>query len=331
VLAVGLSLVLLASPTPSDVGALGTFAAASPRSALCRPASLSDEGRLWTQVRGGSTRRYCLLLAWGYARLVRSPKSALDLAREASALSPAEVEPRVLEGRAWLRLGEWDAAYAALTKSVTAKGRPLGDVLSLRELGVAAVVTGRLSQAIDVYRALVTRVGFSNDPAFARLSVLEAAAALMAAGPANLSDATLYLSDARRQAPVPGLDDLLTALLALSLDRAGKVDQVRILERELSGVWALERFASPRDRARLARVGSTGASASELPPLAFSEREPLLADGELHAAIACAAARTDPHLARAHLQAYLDGPGGKGPFRDWARERLAALGHAVPP
>jgi hypothetical protein len=329
VFAAGLSLVLLAAPAPSDGSALGTFAAASPRSLSCRPASLSDEGRLWTQVRGGSTRRYCSLLAWGYARLVRAPQAALELAREASALSPAEVEPRVLEGRARLRLGQWDAAYAALAKSVTAKGRPLGDVLSLRELGVAAVATGELAQAVEVYRALVTRVGFSNDPTFARVSVLEAAAALMASGPAGLSDATLYLSDARRQPPVPGLDDLLTALLALSLDRAGKAEQVRILERELGGVWALERFQSARERARLAHA--SGAAPAELPPRQFSEREPMLAEGELHAAIACAAARTDPRLARVHFQAYLDGPGGKGPFRDWARERLAALGHAGAP
>jgi hypothetical protein len=323
VFAAGLSLVLLASPAPSELGALGTFAAASPRSALCRPAALSEEGRLWTQMQGGSARRYCLLLAWGHARLVRTPKAALDLAREAAGLMPSEVEPRVLEGRAQLRLGEWDAAYASLAKSVTAKGRPLGDVLSLRELGVAAVATGQLAQAVEVYRALVTRVGFSNDPSFARLVVLEAAAALMAAGPAGLADATLYLSDARRQAPVPGFSDLLTALLALSLDRAGKLEQVRILEREIEGVWALERFESARDRARLARAGSS----AELPRPEFAEREPLLADGELHAAIACVAARTDPRLARAHLQAYLDGPGREGPFHDWARGRLAALGH----
>lgn len=326
-LAAAYSWALLASSASLDVGALGTFAAASPRSELCRPASLSDEGRLWAQVQGGSTRRYCLSLAWGYAKLVRSPKAALELSQQASALMPSEAEPRVLEGRARLRLGEWEAAYAALSKSVMAKGRPLGDVLSLRELGVSAVGTGQLAQAASIYRALVTRVGFSNDPAFARLVVLEAAAVLMAADRAGLSDATLYLSDARRQAPVPGLDDLLTALLALSLDRAGKLESMRILERELEGAWALERFLTARDRARMAAPGG----AAKLPPLVFPEREPLLAEGELHAAIGCVAARTDPRLARAHLEAYLAGPGGKGPFSEWARERLAGLGRAGGP
>lgn len=329
--AAGLSLVLLASPAPTDLGALGTFAAASPRAAACRPQSLSDEGRLWTQVQGGAARRYCLLLAWGYARLSRTPKAALDLAQKAAALAPGEAEPRVLEGRARLRLGEWELAYAALEKSVLEKGRPLGDVLALRELGLTAVASGQLARAVEVYRSLVTRVGFSNDPAFARLVVLEASAALMATGPAGLPDATLFLSDARRQAPVPGLDDLSTALLALALDRAGKADQVRILERELDGAWALTRFESARDRARLARLSAAAGAAIEQPRFQFSERSPLLADGELHAAIACVAVRTDPHLARTHWQAYLESPSGQGPFRDWARERLAALGRAGGP
>ena len=329
--AAGLSLVLLGSAAPTEFGALGTYAAASPRTASCRPQALSEEGRLWTQVQGGAARRYCLLLASGYARLTRTPRAALELSQKAAALAPSEIEPRVLEGRARLRLGEWELAYAALEKSVMAKGRPLGDVLSLRELGLTAVVSGQLPRAVEAYRALVTRVGFSNDPSFSRLVVLEAAAALMASGPSGLGDATLYLSDARRQAPVPGLDDLSTALLALALDRAGKVEQVKILERELEGAWALERFATARYRARLSRVGSAPAAAVELPRFEFSERAPLLAEGELHAAIACVATRSDPRLARAHLQAYLESPSGQGPFRDWARERLASLGRAGAP
>lgn len=327
----GLSLVLLASPAPSELGALVTFAGASPRPALCRPASLSEDSQLWTRARGGTGRRYCLLLARGYAGLTRTPKAALELSREAGQLLPGEVEPRVLEGRALARLGEWDEAYAALDKSVAAKGRPLGDVMALRELGVAAVVSGRLARAVEVYRALVPRVGFTNDPTLTRVVALEAAAALMATGPAGLADATLYLSDARRQPPVPGLDDLTTALLALSLDRAGKSEQVRILERDVEGAWGLSRFETARDRARLALSASGSAEASSLPPREFAEREPVLADGELHAAIACLAARSDPRLARAELEAYLLSPGGAGPFRDWARERLAALGRAGAP
>jgi hypothetical protein len=248
------------------------------------------------------------------------------LAEEARRLSGTAAEPFVLLGRSQLRLGEWEAAYAALSAHVTAPGRSLGDVGALRELAIAAAFTGRIEQAAKAYQALVPRVQFTEDRVFTRFALLEAAAVLMAQGPQGLADASLYLSEMRRQAPAPGLDDLIVALLALAWDRAGKVEQAEVLLRELDGPWALERFATQRDRARSVQATLSEASAAELPALVFSEREPMIVDGELHAALGCAAMRRDPAFARAHLTAYLRGPGGSGPYRDWARARLTALG-----
>jgi hypothetical protein len=160
--------------------------------------------------------------------------------------------------------------------------------------------------------------------------VLEAAATLMALGPSGLADATRYLSDARRSGAVPGLDDLTTALLALSLDRAQKTDQAEVVLRELEGAWALERFVSEGGRARLAgtapaAAGTPGKSLA----IVFRERQPLLVEDELLAAIAVVAARSDARLSRAALEAYLAGTSRAPAFRDWAKAKLGALGRAA--
>ena len=86
-------------------------------------------------------------------------------------------------------------------------------------------------------------------------------------------------------------------------------------------------FLSLADSARIERfVLPVGGTAPErLPRPVFRARAPMLADGELHAAIAISAAERDPELARLHLRAYLEGPGQKGPWTGWARARLAAL------
>ncbi|HEY8943693.1 MAG TPA: tetratricopeptide repeat protein, partial [Polyangiaceae bacterium] len=172
---------------------LTTFAAASPRPALCRPAPGVNGGELWSRVRRERAERFCMTLSRGYARLERTPKDALEFARQAKAILPNEIEARVLEGRALLRLGELEAAREALATSVRAPGRPLGDVAALRELGVVLVSTGRVAEAASVYRLLVPRVDFVEDALFARVALLEASAALMASGPAGAAEAALYL------------------------------------------------------------------------------------------------------------------------------------------
>jgi hypothetical protein len=325
----GLSLFLAASAPANELSTLSTFAAASARPAICRPASFSEQSQLWGRTRGGRVDRFCGLLAKGYARLEHAPSVALALSAEAAALLPTELEPHILGGRARVRSSDWQGAFTELSGRVTAKGRPLGDVAALRELGLAAAMSGHLAEAAAAYRAVVPRVAFTRDAVLARITILEAAAVLMASGREGLQDATLYLADARRQPAVPGLDDLLVAMLALALDRAGKSEQAEVLVRELDGVWALERFESARDRERLARQSLPSDEHPKAAPLTFSERTPVLMDGELHAVIGSVAASRDPRLARVHLAAYLETAGPNAPFRSWAVERLAALGRVA--
>lgn len=321
-----LLLLLAAAPQRSEPALLPTLAASSPRPRVCRPSSASAASELWSRARGEAARSYCLLLARGYARLERAPAEALELSRRALGTLPAEVEPRVLEGRALLRLGEWQAARNALVPSVTAEGRPLGDVQGLRELAVSLTWTGQVPEAAAVYRVLVPRVEFTRDTTYARVVQLEAAAATMALGATGLAEAEQYLAVARQKAAVPGLADLTLALFALALDRRGERAQAEVVLSEMPGPWGLERFASARDTARASAEVLPGEAAAALPEPTFDAAAPMLADGELHAAIGVAAFRSDPRLASLHLRAFLNGPGAKGPWAEWAAQRVAALG-----
>lgn len=235
----------------------------------------------------------------------------------------------MLAGRALLRLGEPAQAYGELATSVLAPSRPLGDVAALRELGAAAVLTQQPAAAVAAYRALMPRRSFAADNAFSLLAALETASALMSLGSAGAAEAAAYLVEARRQRPVPGLQDLTTAILALALDRSGESQAVSSLLRELEGPWSLELFATARDTARVARAALPDTAAAPPPPAApFAEDTPTLLDGELHAIVALAALDRDPKLARLHWLAYLESPAGGGPWGAWAREKLARPGAA---
>ncbi|HET9959662.1 MAG TPA: hypothetical protein VFQ61_34455 [Polyangiaceae bacterium] len=316
---------LLLAATSSAGPPLMAYAGSSPRPAECR--SSADSGELWEQARGQAARRFCLLLARAYARLASAPGEALELARKAEALQPAAVEPRVVQGRAQLRLGDWDGAYTALASSVLQAGRPLGDVYALRELAVAAAQTGRLAEARSAYRSLVSRAGFIEEPAFAKRIALEAAPVLLQGNEADVSDAIVFLNEARRGVAVPGLSDLLVAELALCLDRAGKAEDAEIVLKELNGAWSLTRWFSERERVLLSK--SLDHSGQALPKAEFNPLAPMLLEPELFAIIGYAAHITDPRLARTHLKAYLQA-GGRA--QDWARRQLQALGgESAPP
>ncbi|HYO97125.1 MAG TPA: hypothetical protein VER33_21590, partial [Polyangiaceae bacterium] len=112
--------------SPSAPVPLEALARGSPRPAICRAAPSSSARELWGRARGEQAQRFCEVLARGYAELARTPRAALDRARAARTLRPAEVEPRVLAGRALLRLGEPAQAYGELATSVLAPSRPPG-------------------------------------------------------------------------------------------------------------------------------------------------------------------------------------------------------------
>ncbi|MFO7179373.1 MAG: tetratricopeptide repeat protein [Pseudomonadota bacterium] len=323
-------LATVATSPPADVRSLAGVAAQSPRPAVCRPTDPATTSALWSAVRGGTARPYCSLLARGMTRLDAAPEQALELAERAAALDVKDPAARVLEGRALLRLGDLDAARERLESVLLAPGAP-SDVRALRELGVAAIHLGRSATATAVYRRVVPRADFASDRYFRRTAVLEAASVLAATGPDGASEAETYLTEARRKAEVPGLEDLTHAFLALCLDRLGRRDQARVVLAGVTNPWGLERFASARDVERLARVvlPDQGLEASEQEVRAVMRRPelgmPVLWDGELHAALALAARSVDPKLARAHLRVYLDGPGRSGPWEPWARGLLRDL------
>jgi hypothetical protein len=318
----GLALLPIALSGVPDTVSLTTIAAASPRPPVCRLALGAPEGELWARARRERAQRFCTLLSGAYARLERAPEEALARAREAGKILPNEVEARVLEGRALLRLGNVADAERLLASSVTAPGRPLGDLAGLRELGVAFALTGHLSEAAGAYRVLVPRVGFVKDHAFSRVAVLEAAAASMASSAAGATEAALYLSEARQAEPVPGFQDLTLAFFALALDRDGKAEQAAVALEELGGAWALERFLPRSEPAGAAPDGAASAPAEKA---RVSDTNPIFAPGELEAAIARAAVRSDPKLALHHFAAFERGPGGRGPWAAWARKWKAQL------
>lgn len=323
----GLSLLPLSVALSSPFQSLSNTAEASPRPSICRPAASAFESELWTRVASDRHRRFCGLLAQGYAKLQRAPAEAVAVAREASSLLPQQVEARVLLGRGLLRLGDVRGAEQALGEAVRAPGRPLGDLEALRELGVVLVETKQLGRAADVYRVLVPRIDFVQDRRLARIVHLEAAAALMASSEAGATQAGFTLSQARQAAPVPGLQDLTLALVALALDREGKGDHAGVLDQR-SSASSLERFLNSSDRARIKET-LTLDEGFRIPEETLRISGPWLADGELHAAIGLAASRRDPLLAVAHFSAFLQARGAEGPFAAWAKQRLARLGRPV--
>lgn len=302
---------------------LATAAEASSRPRVCRSTPGAARNELWRRAGRAPARDFCVLLAQGYSKLDRAPGEALALAHKASAILPNEVEPSVLRGRALLRLGDASGARAALASSVTAPGRPLGDLGALRELGLAFSETKQLADAAAVYRMLVPRIDFVQDRLVFRIILLEAASVVMASSELGAAEATSYLAQARQAEPVPGLQDLTVALAAVALDRDGKGDQAGALDARLNA-WSLERFLSTPDRLRIAKTLSLDDSVTRREP-SFRDRGPILADGELHAAIGLAAARRDPLLAATHFKAFLETRGAQGPFANWARRRLAML------
>jgi tetratricopeptide (TPR) repeat protein len=323
----GLVWLALGAPLAPVDAQLPTLAAASLRPPLCREAQGSERSPLWSHAHGAPVRAFCEALARGQVRLERSPERALELAEKAHALFPEQAAALVLSGRALLRQGETARAHERFVAARSKPGQSFTDPVTLREFAVAAQALGRSAEAIAHYRQLIPRSDFLHDPIFRRLVMLEAASLLGASGPEGLPEVEVYLTEVRRGPPATGLEDLTSALLSLSLERKGDLEQARVVAAEIPGPWSLERFLSPADNARIERlvlpVG--GAAPERAPRPVFRARAPMLADGELHAAIAISAAERDPELARVHLRAYLEGPGQKGPWAGWARARLAAL------
>jgi len=231
---------------------LTTAAQESPRPRECRGATGGDG--VWVRMRGADAQRFCELLARGYARLVPSPQEALLAARSAEALAGPVPAVRVLAGRADLRLGEGGLAHRLFQQAEADDAQSFADPKALHDYARAASLAGQSSEAVRLYRLLVSRIALLDDPRERAFAQIEAAAHVLAHVDKGADEALGYLAQARQE-PL-GLSVWIDALRLLALRRSGRAE-------------ARSSLASPPS---LASLG--------LPPTsAFSAESPLLPPG----------------------------------------------------
>lgn len=321
-LASGLAVLLALAPGAE----LSAAAAASPRPSICRPSGVGLESTVWSRARPLVVSRFCGTLARGFARLEGRPEQALELAEQARAEDAAHPIPRLLAGRALFRLGRAKEAWPLLAPFLAPDAVALDDAPSLFDAARAAVSVGELDAAERGYRALVARSSLLGSVGERRVATIEAASLSLARGPAGTDLALGYLAEARA-VPLAGDRDLVLALTALALSRAGQKERARALLRDAGGPWDLEASLSTVERARVASTALDSPGEEDADPAERPSRSRIrLVDGELHAAIALLAEGRDAALGRAHWKAFLLSPRGRGPWAEHAKKALAELG-----
>jgi len=313
--AFALGLVILAQATQAgaQVGGQPGASGGVLRPAECGVLESFKTANGWERAKEPNLRQYCALLASGTAKLVGAAALAKDvpaIAADADRLLPGRAAPKVLEGRALLRLGKAGEAVSALEEAKKRDERALDDPVALLAWARANARTGKLDEAAQAYRAALPRTSGLGGTERSAAS-FEAGMIVMGQGPKAIDDAVAMLRQARRDAQ----DSLQTAsvvALALALDRAGQRDEARavLAERVRPDVKAL--LAEPRVEAALADAGMSR---------------------EVDALVATALEPTEAGQAREAWKRYVDGAGGKGPWADHARAResSAAKGGPRPP
>lgn len=261
-------------------------------------------------------QQYCDLMAKAQAALPTLPAEAKKAAEEADLALPGRAAPAVVVARAALALGSVDEAARAFEKARALDPRSVEEPATMHDLARVLVKTGKRDEALGVYRALVPRIDLlaSGDRRVsvlleaAHLSMTEEGAAGALARPGELArpkaapkprldEAIAYLREARQRPPTQLAGDVLLSL-ALTLDRAGTREEAdaALIEADRTGAklrsGPLSYLVAPEDRAAL---------------------EALSAEGSNRAA------------AQKAWEAYLAGPGGKGPWAGAARARLELL------
>jgi tetratricopeptide (TPR) repeat protein len=311
---------------------LSAAASASGRPPECSSGSkraLAKGPSVWELARVPTLQHYCDLMARAHAELPTMPESARKAAEEADQALPGHAAPAVVLARAALALGHVDDAARAFERARAVDARSVEEPATMHDLARVLLKTGKRDEALGVYRALVPRVDLLGTTDRRVSVLLEAAHASMAAEGAGgapptlselarapappagtaatptgsaplrprLDEAIAYLREARQRPPTQLAGDVLLSL-ALALDRAGSREEANatLTEAERAG-------------ARL-RSGQ----------LAY------LATAEDRAALdALAVESSDRVAAQKGWEAYLAGPGGKGPWAPAARARLEAL------
>lgn len=262
---------------------------------------LSRRPTIWQLARTPELGRYCDLVARAKSQLATDPKAALASAKEADAALPGRAAPRVLLARAAFAQGKIDDAAKDFEAARALDARSVEDPPTMHDLAQVLRKTGKLDDAVVVYRALVPRIDLLA-PADRRVAVLleaahvsmAVAAKTSAATPGSkpsLDEAIAYLREARQRPPTALTNDVL-ASLALALDRSG--------DRVQADAVLAEAHAPASDTRTTA------------PDYLVASEDKLCLDA-LQAAPADAAKLWEQFLA---------GAGGKGPWATAARSRL---------
>lgn len=262
-------------------------------------------------------QRYCDLVARAQTELSTTPAHAKQAAEEAERALPGHAAPLVILARAELALGAVDDAARAFVHARSIDPRSVDSPATMHDLARVLFKTGKRDEAIEVYRALIPRIDLLATADRRVLVLLEAAHAFMTvagtrstgdstgpgatarAKPAEpaLDEAVAYLREARGRPPTQLAGDVLLSL-ALVLDRTGNRDEAN------ATLAAADRM-------------STQVRGNALGYVAAPE------DGVALEALALEA--SDPAAAQRGWEAYLAGPGGKGPWRTAARRRVDLL------
>jgi tetratricopeptide (TPR) repeat protein len=319
VLSTWMLVALLGTTTAGSPGGSGNSllasAAASGRPRECASSArrgLSRGPSVWEVARVPNLQRYCDLVARAHAQLASTPDAAKESAELAEKALPGRASPAVILARASLALGSVDAAAKSFAVARAIDPRSLEDPSTMHDFARVLVKTGKISDAITVYRALVPRIDLLAT-ADKRISVLlEAAHVSMAvegaAGPEKsgsgdkpserrLDEAAAYLREARQRPATQFTGDVLLSLV-LALDRGGDrelaeaalADAHRLTAKTRAGV--LDYLAAPEDKLALDALSLEG---------------------------------SDRGAAIKSWEAFLAGPGGKGPWAAAARARLDAM------
>ncbi len=322
---VGLLLLVAASIAPAPVlmgasfgpsGGLSAAAAASGRPPECLAGSrraLARGPSIWEVARVPNLQRYCDLMARAHTQLAAQPELARTAAEEADKLFPHRPAPQVVLARASLALGALAEAARAFADARALDPRSVEDPGTLHDLARVLARTGKRDEALTIYRALVPRVdllGFAERRVAVLLEAAHVSMAAEGAGTgtppaeigkkptrARLDEAVAYLREARQRPPTPLTGDVLLSL-AMVLDRAGdrEPSDAALAEAQRLGAktraGALDYLASPGDELALAA---------------------LIAEG------------SDRAAAPKSWEAFLAGPGGKGPWAAAARARIELL------
>jgi len=264
---------------------------------------------VWERAKAPELVQYCDLLAGAAAKLASPghiPVDVVDLAEQADRILPGRAAPSVLLGRALARLGKYEAALAAFGQAKAKDPQALEEPVTLLVWARVLAYTGHPDDALAAYRVLMPRAS-GLTLADRGVAYVGAGMLAMSLGPSGIQEATAILREARKNSQ-DTVQRVAALALALALDRWGERAEARVILSERAHENAPALLAEP-------------AAIEALGPAADVERTALMA---------LALEEVDPVSARSAWGAFLEGPGGNGPWADHARKH-AGQAHAGKP